>query len=294
MATSVFRVIEWKIVLLLSIIPAFREIIMGLFFSHHGSPFATPKDIIHTILEMGFMFAVGVAISRIRFSRQTALQQKEHLEKMVNDRTEEIRLTQQTSIEALATLSEYHNTDTGDHIRRIRSYVGVLALWLKNNSGYGDYLNQRPDYVEDLSLAAILHDIGKNAVPEKILAKPGKLTAEEFDVMKTHTSIAGEIFKNANQLFVECYDKDSYLALACDIANCHHEHGMQTDTLMDFAGKPFHFRPGSSPLLMFMTPWSAKDPIKNLGRMRTRLRKSLRQAAPSSTQPLLLPFYPMK
>lgn len=196
---------------------------MGFFFSHHGRPFATDKDIIHTLFEIGFMAAVGVGISWIRFSRRMVMNQKELLEKMVADRTEEIRLTQQTSIEALATLSEYHDTDTGDHIRRIRNIVSILAQRLKQHSQYGVYLDQRPDYIEDLSLAAILHDIGKNAVPEAILAKPGKLTAEEFDLMKTHTSIAGEIFKKANLFFIDRYGKDSYLALARDIAHFHHE-----------------------------------------------------------------------
>lgn len=219
----ILRTIDWKIVLVLSIVPVLRELVMGYFFSHHGRPFATEKDIIHTLFEIGFMAVVGMGISWIRFSRSMVMNQKELLEKMVVDRTHEIRLTQQTSIEALATLSEYHDTDTGDHIRRIQSFVRVLAQWLKKHSNYEDYLDQRPDYVEDLSLAAILHDIGKNAVPEAILAKPGKLTTEEFDLMKTHTSIAGEIFKKANQFFIDRYGKDSYLALARDIANFHHE-----------------------------------------------------------------------
>jgi len=220
---NILRVIEWKIVLILAVVPILREMIMGFFFSHHGRPFASSKDIIHTSFESLFMVLIGVAISWIRFRRSEVLHQKELLEEMVTQRTEEIRLTQQTSIEALATLSEYHDTDTGDHIRRIRKYVQIMANYLKEHSDYADYLSQRPDYVEDLSLAAILHDIGKNAVPERILSKPGKLTPEEFEVVKSHTTIAGEIFKTSNQLFVDRYGNDSYLALARDIAFYHHE-----------------------------------------------------------------------
>jgi response regulator RpfG family c-di-GMP phosphodiesterase len=215
--------IEWKIVCMLMMVPTLRELVMGLFFSHHGRPFGTSKDILHVLLDTGFLMIIGVVISWIHASRQTALQQKEVLETMVADRTEEIRLTQLTAIEALATLSEYHDTDTGDHIRRIRAYVRILAQWLEKHSDCRDYLCQRSEYVEELSLAAILHDIGKNAVPEAILAKPGKLTAEEFELMKTHTTIAGKMFKTANQLFVDRYGKDSYLALARDIAFYHHE-----------------------------------------------------------------------
>lgn len=222
-AHRLVRAISWKIVLLLAIVPVLRELVMGFFFSHHGRPFGTEKDIIHTLVEIAFMALIGVVISWIRFSQRMVMDQKELLEQLVTDRTEEIRLTQQTSIEALATLSEYHDTDTGDHIRRLQSFVRVLAQWLKIHSDYSNYLSQRPDYVEDLALAAILHDIGKNAVPDVILTKPGKLTAEEFDLMKRHTSIAGEIFKKANQFFIDRYNKDSYLALARDIANFHHE-----------------------------------------------------------------------
>lgn len=221
---GLMHAINWKIVFLLSIVPIMRELIMGFLFSHHGTPLATQKDSIHTLFETLFMIGVGVVISSIRFNHRMVERQKEVLEKMVANRTEEIRLTQQASIEALATLSEYHDNDTGDHIHRIRSFVRILAQWLKDHSIYGDYLNQRPDYVEDLSLAAILHDIGKNAIPANILAKPGKLTASEYDLMKTHTSVAGEIFQKANQIFVDRFEKDSYLALARDIAHYHHEH----------------------------------------------------------------------
>jgi HD-GYP domain-containing protein (c-di-GMP phosphodiesterase class II) len=73
-------------------------------------------------------------------------------------------------------------------------------------------------------LASLLHDIGKVAIPPEILTKPGRLTDEEFDLMKTHTTIAGEMFGKANKVFVDSFKKDSYLALARDIAFYHHEH----------------------------------------------------------------------
>ncbi len=219
---QLYRTNDWKIVLVLSTVPFLRELIMGLFFTHHGNPFATSKDVIHTSLETAFMVVTGAWISWFRFTRHMALQKQKLLKKMVAERTDEIRLTRQTSIEALATLSEYHDYTTGDHIRRIGGYVRVLARWLEKRCDCSDY-DQWPEYVEDLSLAAILHDIGKTAVPEAILTKPGKLTADEFELVKTHTSLAGEIFKKANQLFVDRYGKDSYLALAREIANSHHE-----------------------------------------------------------------------
>jgi response regulator RpfG family c-di-GMP phosphodiesterase len=273
---AMISTVDWKLVFFLSIAPVFRELIMGILFPGHDIPFGTSEDIVHNLLEVGFMFAIGVGISRIRLSRRAVIRQKDFLEKMVADRTEEIRLTQQTSIEALATLSEYHDTDTGDHIRRIRGFVRILARWLKKHSAYGDYLNQRPDYVEDLSLAAILHDIGKNAVPEAVLAKPGRLTTDEFDLMKTHTSIAGAIFKKANQRFIDRFGKDSYLALARDIAHYHHER-------WDGTGYPQGLRGEEIPLSArivaladvydaltskrpYKAPWSHEDAAKEIAR----------------------------
>jgi response regulator RpfG family c-di-GMP phosphodiesterase len=220
---QLYRTIDWKIVLVLSTVPFLRELIMGLFFAHHGNPFATSKDVIHTLLETAFMIVTGAWISWFRFTRHMALQKQKLLKRMVDERTDEIRLTRQTSIEALATLSEYHDHTTGDHIRRIGGYVRALARWLERRCDCSAYFDHWPEFVEDLSLAAILHDIGKNAVPESILTKPGKLSAEEFELVKTHTSLAGEIFQKANQFFVDRYGKDSYLALARDIANSHHE-----------------------------------------------------------------------
>jgi response regulator RpfG family c-di-GMP phosphodiesterase len=155
---------------------------------------------------------------------EEALERSEaFLQKQVVEQTYEIKVTQKTSIEALATLAEYNDTDTGNHLKRIQEFVSLLATHLRDDSPYSSYFDGRPGYIDDLVLASLLHDIGKTAIPTSILTKPGKLTDEEFELMKKHTTVAGEMLEKANRLFADEFGKDSYLALARDIAYYHHE-----------------------------------------------------------------------
>ncbi len=120
-------------------------------------------------------------------------------------------------------LAEYYDADTGEHLTRIQAYVEVLARWLKDHSRYTAYLAGKENYIDELKLACLLHDVGKTAVPIRILSKPGKLTDEEFDIIKTHTTIAGRALTTANEDFRKTFIEDSYLALSRDIALSHHE-----------------------------------------------------------------------
>jgi len=147
----------------------------------------------------------------------------ERLECQVQEQTREIRATQKASIVALASLAENYDPDTGDHLERIQSYVALLAEKLSVQSPYADYLKRRSDYIEKVALASVLHDIGKAVVPREILMKPGKLTAREFDQVKQHTEVAAKILHRANQYFHDYFQKDSYLAIAREVALHHHE-----------------------------------------------------------------------
>ena len=144
------------------------------------------------------------------------------LNERVKKRTEELSLMEKISIIAFGDLAEYHDQNTGEHNQRIGEYVRLLIDGLKKNGHYLEYAS-RPGYEEELVKAAPLHDIGKVVVPEAILKKPGKLEPWEFDIIKTHTTVAGAILKKANETFRKCFDHDSYLALARDIAFGHHE-----------------------------------------------------------------------
>ncbi len=161
--------------------------------------------------------------TRRKIAETELLQVNKNLEERVLEQTYELQITQSTSVEALAILAESYNADTGVHLERIRRYVECLASAVKKQSSYVDYLGDKVNFVEELTLASLLHDIGKTAVPQDILTKPGRLTEQEFDVVKSHTSVAGEILRRANRSFFSHFGKDSYLAFARDIALHHHE-----------------------------------------------------------------------
>lgn len=140
------------------------------------------------------------------------------LEAEVKLRMVENDLTQLVSIRALAHLAETRDTDTGNHILRTQNYVQQLALLLRDHPRFRDLLTDR--YVVLLVRSAPLHDIGKVAIPDAILQKPGPLNAEEWEVMKTHSRRGFDA--------IELAEKDAeapvqFLALAKEIARWHHE-----------------------------------------------------------------------
>ena len=177
-----------------------------------------------------FLISIGIVLNKasVQMIHRLKLEIKfqeanQTLETRVLAQTEEIRQTQKVSVKALAILSEYYDSDTGAHLTRIQSYVEILVKWLRESSHYKDYLTKKTNYIDALKLACLLHDVGKTAIPVEILTKPGKLTNEEFEIVKTHTTIAGEALTTANKDFKKIFRFDSYLALARDIALYHHE-----------------------------------------------------------------------
>ncbi|MCH5196544.1 MAG: HD domain-containing protein [Oscillospiraceae bacterium] len=117
----------------------------------------------------------------------------------------------------MAEVVENRDDNTGGHIRRTAKYVEVIARELKKKGVYSDILTDR--YVEDMIIAAPLHDIGKIHIPDAVLNKPGKLTDEEFEIMKTHTSAGEELLVHAKDELGE----SEYLNMAADMAAFHHE-----------------------------------------------------------------------
>lgn len=193
----------------LCLAPLLRELLFGL-VSHHHLPFATIEDILHTLLEVVIMG--GLACVLIFFDLR-----------FTKDKFKELRATQAIAIETLASLAEYRDAETSQHLRRIGIFVKILGDRLKKDSPYSGYMKSKSDYVEDLVQASVLHDIGKIAVPDGILLKPGTLTNEEFDIIKTHTTIGSDILTSANQRFQKRTGTQSYLTLALTVARAHHE-----------------------------------------------------------------------
>lgn len=145
------------------------------------------------------------------FDKQLALSEK------VREEMETRHRMQDHVIEVLANLIETRDAGTGKHIIRTKSYVEMIAAAMRRDPKYAPILTD--EYIERMKSAAPLHDVGKISIPDSILLKPGKLTKEEFEIMKTHAPIGGEIIK---KLF-SGMDELSFLDMAEEIAASHHE-----------------------------------------------------------------------
>lgn len=121
------------------------------------------------------------------------------------------------TVVGFANLIETRDSNTGGHIKRTRKYVELIARALLNSSKYKTVITN--DYIKNLMDAAPMHDIGKVAVPDSILRKPGKLTAEEFEIIKRHTVIGGTIL---NESFTELGSPE-YRKIAYNVVRHHHE-----------------------------------------------------------------------
>lgn len=154
-------------------------------------------------LANAFTTLILISITTGYFIRTTNISEYE-LEEMVNKRTKELQTSQKAAIEMLGDAGHFHDTDTGDHIWRMARYAGLLAQ--KRGWSSEDILN--------LELAAAMHDTGKIGIKESILQKPGKLDANEWREMQTHTQIGADILKRSDAPLFK---------LASDIALNHHE-----------------------------------------------------------------------
>lgn len=142
---------------------------------------------------------------------------RDHLEKMVEERTREVQLIQDITIETMGALAEYRDPETGDHIKRIQHYVKLLANTLAKNKKYTDVITK--EFVNILYKSAPLHDIGKVGVRDSILLKPGKLTTQEFEEMKKHTIYGWNVIRQQEKKVGEI----AFLKMAKEITYTHHE-----------------------------------------------------------------------
>ncbi len=148
-----------------------------------------------------------------------ALLRKWNLNQKVKEKTREIKKVHSTTILSLATLAELRDDDTGTHLKRVSIYTKLIAKELGKLSEPRWCQYVTPLYVEDIGESCVLHDIGKVGIADAILLKPGKLTDEEFEIMKTHSTIGGDVLSQA----VMELGEQTYLTLARDIAYYHHE-----------------------------------------------------------------------
>lgn len=146
---------------------------------------------------------------------------------MASNQTEQIRSIQRFNentaklqdglIITMADLVENRDSDTGDHIQKTAAYVKIIVEGLKKKGYYAEKLT--PKFMSDVVRSAPLHDIGKINISDKVLNKPGKLTDEEYEIIKTHTTAGKDIIEKA----INTVKGESYLKEARNMAAYHHE-----------------------------------------------------------------------
>ncbi|MEJ8849847.1 two-component system response regulator [Variovorax rhizosphaerae] len=144
--------------------------------------------------------------------------QKDYLEQEVARRTREVVAIQDVTILAMASLAEARDNETGKHIRRTQHGVKVLAQQLREHPRFGHFLDDAT--IALLFKSAPLHDIGKAGIPDRILLAPGTLSPEDFEIMKTHTTLGRDAIEQAErQLGTDV----AFLRVAKDIVYSHQE-----------------------------------------------------------------------
>jgi len=141
-----------------------------------------------------------------------------HLESEVAWRTREIAMIQDVTIMAMASLAETRDTDTGNHILRTQHYVRLLADALREHPRFAGHLDAQS--IDLIFRSAPLHDIGKVGIPDRILLKPGKLTADEFAIMQRHARLGHDAIDHAESVLQADV---GFLRVAKEIALSHHE-----------------------------------------------------------------------
>jgi putative two-component system response regulator len=194
-------------------------------------------------------FSPAVVLARVRNhlalarANRALRMRNEDLEQLVQERTREIvRRGQQliaaqgATIGALCALAEVRDGETGNHIRRTQHYLGALAERMRSHPRFSVFLDE--ETIQLLFKCAPLHDIGKVAIPDAILQKPGKFTPEEWAIMQRHPQYGRDaIARAAEELHGE---EGAFLQHAMDIAWCHHECWNGSGYPRGLAGEAIH------------------------------------------------------
>jgi putative two-component system response regulator len=161
-------------------------------------------------------FRPGIVKSRVR-NHLELKRHRDHLQDLVEEQVEEIADSHIATIFAMSKLAESRDDDTGKHLERTQIYCRMLAEQLGTRDEMKSIIDA--EYIETIFHASPLHDIGKVAVPDAVLCKPGKLTDEEFAIMRTHTR------RGAETLFIVAkrFPNNEFLNMGLDIARWHHE-----------------------------------------------------------------------
>ncbi len=139
------------------------------------------------------------------------------LEELVRIQVKKTADAQMATLFAIAKLAETRDDETGRHLERVQTFCGLLAVGLDNYPKYKTAAQSA--WIRNIFHSSPLHDIGKVAIPDRILLKPGRLTPEEFAIMKTHTAIGSQTLA----VVQDKYPDNEFIAMGIDAARSHHE-----------------------------------------------------------------------
>ena len=170
-------------------------------------------------------------ITQIKRAEETLERYSKHLEEMVADKVREISEAQIATIFALVKLAESRDDETGAHIERTASFCRLLAEKARTLPLYSSVIDD--EYIATIYRASPLHDIGKVGISDLILLKPGKLTPDEFAIMKTHVEIGYQTLKNVDKR----YQNNAFIQMGLDITRYHHEKWDGSGYLFELKGE---------------------------------------------------------
>lgn len=150
-------------------------------------------------------------------SRRKIEEYSHNLELLVQEQVKEISAAQMATILALAKLAETRDDNTGKHIERVQVFCELLGTHLSKQPGFDSVIDKA--YIERLFYAGALHDIGKVGIPDSVLLKEGKLTEEEFELVKKHTLIGARTL----EADIRTYSRNPFINMGILVAKYHHE-----------------------------------------------------------------------
>lgn len=154
---------------------------------------------------------------KIRHLQRKLARQNRYLENLVQEKVKEISDSRMATIAALIKLAEARDDDTGCHIERVRKFCRMLAEKLSEDFRYAYRIDD--DFIKNIYHSAPLHDIGKVSIADSVLLKPGKLTSEELETIKTHTTLGADTLESVRKR----YPGNKFIIMGIEIARSHHE-----------------------------------------------------------------------
>ena len=175
-------------------------------------------DYITKPLKPAIVLARVHAHIELKRARDRLQRVNDSLEVEIARRMRENLMIQEVTIRALARLAETRDNETGNHILRTQHYVHALALRICRHPRFAAELDEQS--ISLIAKSAPLHDIGKVGIPDRVLLKPGRLTADEWDIMKTHAAVGADAISRAE---ADTTDPVKFLDYAKQVARHHHE-----------------------------------------------------------------------